>query len=277
MSLLKKESDLDRNRLYFHGSANGSISKFRAPSPRFPLFVTADIDYANEYLRAAHVKGRAKFNESDDSGKVYLFDLDFENINLFDGTNDEDLEKLKQWWPPYVTDQLKEDKYSIWSIFKHMLKPLRAFMYNDEWHRDFSRWSEYVSSLKDFEDEQGLEKYCAGIAFLDSMYGVYLLDLYTSDADDDDILYALIKLFNLTLVHEGFNAFKNHETIRETNVESDYAIGLLSPDCVKSLSPVPLDQEAVKAAIEDLGTKKDYAMSNQKLMQRIVDVCRESE
>lgn len=277
MKLLKKESDLDKTKLYFHGSANGKISKFTVPSPARPLFVTADIDYANEYLRAAHVKGRAKFNESDDSGKVYLFDLDFENINLFDGTNPEDLEKIKKWWPPYITDQLRDNKYSIWSIFKHMLKPLRAFMYDDKWRRDFSRWSEYVSSLTDFEDEQGFEKYCEGIAFLDSMYGMYILKLYTSDVDDDDILYALIALFNRTLVHEGFNAFKNHEIMRKTNIESDYAIGLMSPACVKSLSPVPLAEEVVKAAIEDLGNKKDYAMSNQKLMQRIVNVCKESE
>lgn len=276
------EGTIDSDKLYFHGSENGNIKRLYAPTPEKPLFVTADIDYANEYLQAAHPNGHAKFDEDESPGKVYIIDLDFDDIKLFDARIKDDKDSLEHHWPPYILDQLAEKDYSIWSVFRYLIPTLKKFYI--DFNRDFVKFSKYIQTDKNFEDEMGKESLLDGIQIIDEKYGDKILSLFSEnnpdeDPDFDNVLFGIITMFNNTLVEEGFNAFRNTETLRagklrQAEIKTTTAIGIMDKECIKDFCPKPLDTEMVKQAIEDLksdGGSRNYTKSNQSLIDKVVD------
>lgn len=273
------ESRIDSSLLYFHGSSNGKISKFREPSPAHPLFVTADIDYANAYIYAAHVNGRAQFNEDDEPGKVYLLSLNADKINMFDALKDEDVALLERRWPKYVVDSIKTKKWSVWSILRRVAMMYRIF--NRECDCDaslFTEWLEAKINSGMLDEEMSIESLVDCICIMDASMGPGD-DLLCAvipreedgpeenpDAQEWRVLGVLSELFNKTLVKLGFNAFRNVESA--AGVKTDTAIGLFSPECVNSLTPTPLPELLVKDVIEELskaGKFRDRTSSNDKI------------
>lgn len=276
------EANIDTNKLYFHGSENGNIKRLYAPTPEKPLFVTADIDYANEYLQAAHPNGHAKFDENESPGKVYLIDLDFDDIKMFDARVKEDKEKLVSHWPPYILDQLSEKDYSIWSVFRYLVPTLKRFYV--DFNRNFQTFSDDINADNRFEDEMGKDVLLDGIKFINQKYGNKILALFNANKPDEDpefdnVLFGIIAIFNNTLVKENFNAFRNTETLkagklRQAEIKTTTAIGIMDKECIKDFCPKPLNTELVKQAIEDLksdGDLRNYTKSNQTLIDKVVD------
>ena len=277
-----EEGVIDSEKLYFHGSENGNIKTLNKPTPEKPLFVTADIDYANEYIQAAHPNGHAKFDEDENPGKVYLINLDFDEIKMFDGTVEEDREKIEKYWPPYILDQLANGEYSIWSIFKYLLPNLTKFYIDSR--RDFLTVSNMLTNDKSFKDDMGLDAVLDAIKFIDEHYGDKIVKLYNQndhkeDPDYDNVLFGIITLFNKSLVKAKFNAFKNTETLkagklRKREIKTKDAIGIMAPECLKEYTTIPLETELVKQAIEDLksdGEMRNYSRSNQTLIDKVVN------
>lgn len=271
------EANIETDKLYFHGSANGNIKKFYAPTPAAPLFVTADIDYANEYLQAAHPNGHAKFNEDESPGKVYLVDLDFSKIKMFDASDESDRERMKKYWPSYILDQLKTRRYSIWSVFRYAVPQMRKFYV--DYKRNFNEFSTAIKNDVSFKDDMGKDIFLQVIQFMDKLYGNELTKIFASKSADD-ALFDIIALFNKTLMKQGYNAFRNTEVMRATNkrktaIKTNNVIGIMDDDCIKDLSPKPLDPEMVKQAIDDLKTDdldvKNYSKSNQTLIDQVVN------
>ena len=257
------ESKIDPSLLYFHGSNNGKITKFRPPSPERPLFVTADIDYANAYLDAVSVNGRSKFNEDKDPGKVYMMSLNPDKINLFNATKQSDIDKLEGVWPKYIIDSISKKEWSIWSIFKWIVPFLHK--YYCDFDKDPRKLKAYLEK-EQVKDEFGISELVFGIEEIDVMYGDKLEPVFKQNKGKDskeaewDELFFIIKIFNMSLVELGFNAFLNIEHVG--NTKTDKAIGLFSPDCLDSLTPTPLDGETVKKIINDLDKSlelKDYS------------------
>ena len=277
------EAVVDSEKLYFHGSSNGSIQKFYSPSPMYPLFVTADIDYANEYVNAAHPNGHAKFDEDNDEGKVYLVDIDFSKVKLFDASDEDDRKKMEPYWPAYILDELKDRKYSIWSTFKYVFPNLKKFYV--EYEKDFDKFSNDIRNDKDFNDEMGVDAFLDGIKFINERYENTLTEIFkpseekTEDVADEIELFNVIALFNQTLADNDYNAFRNTEIMRVTKnrkqeIKTNHSIGIMDESCVKDLCPKPLDTDVVKQAIDDLKSdsdEKDYKKSNADIIQRVVD------
>lgn len=276
------EGTIDSDKLYFHGSENGNIKRLYAPTPEKPLFVTADIDYANEYLQAAHPNGHAKFDEDESPGKVYLIDLNFDEIKMFDATVEKDKEKLEKHWPPYILDQLAQGEYSIWSVFKYLLPNLTKFYIDSK--RDFITLSNNLINDTSFKDDMGVESVLEAIKFIDENYGDKIVKLYQQnkheeDPDYDNVLFGIIALFNKTLAKEDFNAFRNTETLkagkkRKEEIKTKDAIGIMAPECLKDFTTTPLETELVKQAIDDLKSDdemRNYAKSNQTLIDKVVN------
>lgn len=266
------ESEIDADTIYFHGSNNGKIDKFNPPNFSKPLFVTSDIDYANEYLEAVTVDGRSQFKEDDDGGKVYMVSLNAAKIKLFDATKSSDISRLKKLWPEYIMKSLELRKYSIWSVFRYMLPALVAF-YNKPVLKDVDKFKAWVE--KDFPDELGADLLVDGVVEIDKKRGKQMEKIIhgvvASDRDSMwHALFQVIAVFNASLLALGYNAFRNIE--RKKKVQTNDSIGLMDPETIDSLVPKPLPKEIVEKALNSIKSGKRKQDANARMREALKEI-----
>lgn len=257
------ESEIDVNTIYFHGSNNGKIDRFNPPSYSKPLFVTSDIDYANSYLEAVTVDGHSQFKEDADNGKIYIVSLNAPKINLFDATKSSDIASLKNVWPDYIIKSLELRKYSIWSVFRYML-PMLATYYSKSIGKNADKFK--TLAKKEFVDELGVDLLVDGIIEIDKKRGHDMEKIFhdidmTSRDSMWHALFQTISIFNKSLLALGYNAFRNIE--RKKKIQTNDAIGLMTPETIDSLVPKPLPKDMVERALDSIKSGDNQSANDQ--------------
>lgn len=247
-----KESDIDSNLIYYHGSSKRLVG-LNPPSPYRPLFVTPDIEFATQYSIVGQVNGRSTFSTKKKNGYVYIISINPKVTRILDCTNDEETMLLSKYYPQYIIDSILSHRYSIWSIFKYLNHHLH--MYYNGMFVDVHDFFAYLYSTG-FKDHLGNEAFEQGFINLLDRYSELYSIIYGNGHDENDTLYDLISAFNIHITKLGFNAFKNTERIvrEDGSVMYGSAIGLFDVKCLSMLTPEPLDNNALKMAIKKIAS-----------------------
>lgn len=264
-------------KYFFHGSQNAEqILKLNPPTPENILFVTADIDYANEY---------AKRQKNSNSSNIYVVRLK-PDAKIFDAKDYDDLYKLTKY-PPTVLDFLNFMNYDdepkdIFTRFQDIAinypEIKRAGFDKEKYYEELRKHYGTWSNFSDIVSRQ-LQIFDA-VAYYQKRDPSILADHNT---------YAVItkmrKIFCQDLKEAGYQGFASEEFVwsekRQTNIASSRVLGIFDIDALESIEPVSIDKKTATSAIRALGrfgkfdgktginNKKNYDRSNSRIKKVI--------
>ena len=249
---IEESKPSDYGTYFFHGTKNKEkLLKLDPPSPEHILFVTADIDYANEY---------AKRYANRNASNIYVIKLK-KNAKIFD--------------PKKYEDSSAFDKYP-----EKVKDFFNIKMFSDEPRDIFSRFGDiidYYGSVKkaNFDEEEYYfkmsEKWPFGnSAVIDRWMQIAAAVIYFRNRDPSIFespisrfqkMKKLRELFCKDLKEAGYQAFASEEFVngknKRRNVASTKVLGIFDPGALESVEPISIDKQTATKAIRALGSQRD--------------------